>query len=53
MEKLYIDKWFKLPPKADEKLLNIKILPKDYGRRKAENAKLRKKTKKQTSKKSG
>lgn len=47
MNKLYVDKWFKMPPKASEKVMSIEIKEAGHGR------KSRKKTKKKTSKKSG
>ena len=51
MEKLYIDKWFKLPPKEEkEKLYTVSFSKKGDGKK---YAKLHKKVKKQTKKKSG
>ncbi len=52
MEKLFIDKWFKLPPKEkQQKYVAVKIVPK--GRGKQKNGESCKKIKKKTSKKSG
>ena len=54
MEKLYVDKWFKLPPKEElNKNYVFIIKPKGYGKKRAKNGKPCKKAKKQTSKKSG
>lgn len=47
MEKLFVDKWFKLPPKEElNKNYVFVIMPKGYGKKRAKNGKSRKKTKK-------
>ena len=51
MEKLFVDRWFKLPPK--EKMNKPLKIKKVYRKAVKNNAELCKKIKKQTSKKSG
>ena len=46
MNKLFVDNWFKLPPKAGEQTYIIKIVPAGSGRRRARNGKPCKKAKK-------
>ncbi len=51
MEKLYVDKWFKMPPKdKSNKYIVVKTAPKGSGKRKTKNGeKSCKKIKKKTS----
>ena len=47
MEKLFVDKWFKAPPKeSSRKILTVEIKPRGYGRKKAKSGKSCKKIKK-------
>ena len=40
MEKIFVGKWFKMPPKEQcNKYIVIKVAPKGYGKRKAKNGK--------------
>lgn len=47
MEKLYVDKWFKKPPKEEiNKIYTISLKSRGSGRKKSKNGKSRQKTKK-------